>query len=125
MLFGWLLKCCGGVVGLVVGLVVVGVVVGMLLGCCLWFVVVLWKGLWKCCWAVELGCCGAVLGCLAECGCCCCCCCVGVVGVLWAFNEVCWGVVVDVLLRVLWGLLGMLLGPKALNPSLETQSPKP
>ena len=52
-----------------------------------------------CCWAVELGCCGAVLGCIAECSCCCCC--VGVVGVLWAFDEVCWGVVVDVLLRVL------------------------
>ena len=115
-----LLECSGDVVGVVAEVlwgccwaVVVVVVVGVLWGCCLGFVVVLlWKGLWKCCWAVELGCCGAVLGCIAECSCCCCC--VGVVGVLWAFDEVCWGVVVDVLLRVLWGLLGMLLGPKAL-----------
>ena len=89
MLLGWLLKCCGGVVGLVVGVVVV-VVVGMLWGCCLRFVVVLVnceKRLWKCCGAVGLlGCCGDVFGCIA--GCSCCCCCVGVVGVLWAFNEV-------------------------------------
>ena len=89
-----LLECSGDVVGVVAEVlwgccwaVVVVVVVGVLWGCCLGFVVVLlWKGLWKCCWAVELGCCGAVLGCIAECSCCCCC--VGVVGVLWAFNEV-------------------------------------
>ena len=67
----------------VVGWGVAGCVVGMLLECCLLVV------------GVQLECSG---GCFA--GCSCCCCCVGVVGVLWAFDEVCWGVVVDVLLRV-------------------------
>ena len=74
MLLGWLLKCCGGVVGLVVGVVVV-VVVEMLWGCCLRFVVVLVnceKRLWKCCGAVGLlGCCwDVVVAVLVLLGCC-------------------------------------------------------
>ena len=48
-----------------------GVLLGVLLECCLLVV------------GVQLECSG---GCFA--GCSCCCCCVGVVGVLWAFNEV-------------------------------------